>query len=65
MSILICKNCTHYRAVNECGHPELLDLVTGLPTDCYTNRSAVEGEQSDPPLPHCGPLGVLYEKASG
>ena len=62
MSIKICRECRHYAAIHECSHPDLLDLVTGEPSDCHWNRGMIEGAEATPPLPWCGPAGALWEE---
>lgn len=57
MSLKICKLCKHYRSIHVCAHPELVDVVTGDPNDCYMSRTFVE----NPILPHCGPVGLYWE----
>jgi hypothetical protein len=57
MALRICKQCKHYKEINQCGHPELVDNVTGDPADCYMTRTYVE----NPQIPHCGPTGAYWE----
>jgi len=57
MALHICRECKHYKAINLCNHPELVDNVTGEPADCYMSRVFLE----NPIIPHCGPAGAYWE----
>lgn len=58
MSIKICSTCKHYQAIALCRHSELADLVTGEPSDCYSNRGMLEKGAN---ISHCGPKGKFHE----
>ena len=56
----ICRECKFYVAINTCKHPDLVDVVTGQPSDCYEQRCEVATDH-----PHYGYAGNLWQPRPG